>query len=292
MIRIIKKYFRELLDLHKKILFWPINQFLSNSNPYIAILAANTLLLLQRKNLIIQFDNNLRIFSIKDKKNYRHFFGHLVRGFLLYKNGILNRSKSLYDSYMLNRINFFKDDIVVDCGANYADLWLSLKDKIFQHNYICFEPGEKEFESIKKNALNSKINNMALSNKDGVFDFYVDENQADSSLFEPWKFSYKTKVKTITLTKYVQLNNIKKIKFFKVEAEGFEPEVLEGARDVFEIIEYIGVDVGYERGRNQEHTLSECTNILLDNNFFVLDANLKVPKVLYRNKKFVDNKIS
>ena len=96
---------------------------------------------------------------IKHKKEiYRHYFGHLLRGVGLYKNGILNRSKSFYDSYMMYRINFFKDDIVVDCGANYADLWLSLKDKILENNYICFEPGKKEFESIKNNTLSFRIN--------------------------------------------------------------------------------------------------------------------------------------
>ena len=52
-------------------------------------------------------------------------------------------------------------------------------------------------------------------------------------------------------------------------------------------IEYIAADLGPERGLDQECTLKEVVNILLDNNFKIVE--FKYPRVclLFRNKKFI-----
>ena len=49
----------------------------------------------------------------------------------------------------------------------------------------------------------------------------------------------------------MQEKNIKRIKFFKIEAEGAEPEVLEGSKNSLKIIDYIGVDGSHERGKRR-----------------------------------------
>ena len=43
------------------------------------------------------------------------------------------------------------------------------------------------------------------------------------------------------------------IKVFKVEAEGYEPEVLEGAIETLKLVEYVTVDFGAERGKNNNN---------------------------------------
>ena len=57
----------------------------------------------------------------------------------------------------------------------------------------------------------------------------------------------------------------------KVEAEGYEPEILLGAGDKINNFEYIAIDGGYEKGINKEQTFAEQTNILLDNGFELID---------------------
>mgnify|MGYP004180693817 CR=1 FL=1 len=51
-----------------------------------------------------------------------HYFSEEARGFSLYKHGLQSRANQLASSYLLETITFAKDDVVVDCGANYSDL--------------------------------------------------------------------------------------------------------------------------------------------------------------------------
>ena len=79
----------------------------------------------------------------------------------------------------------------------------------------------------------------------------------------PKSYERVEKIRTITLDDYVSKNNIQKIKLLKLEGEGFEPEILEGAVKAVNLIEFIAVDGAYERGVNKEETLSFACNFLL-----------------------------
>ena len=80
-------------------------------------------------------------------------------------------------------------------------------------------------------------------------------------------YSEKILVNTVTLDDYVEENNIEKIKFFKLEEEGSEIEVLEGAKNSLKKIKFISVDGGPERGIDRETTIEFAINYLLKNNF-------------------------
>ena len=79
--------------------------------------------------------------------------------------------------------------------------------------------------------------------------------------------------------------NIDKIKLLKIEAEGYEPEVLEGLGDKMRICQYIAVDGGYERGIKSEQTLTIITNHLLNNGFEMMDIYFPWCRALFVNKK-------
>ena len=65
-----------------------------------------------------------------------------------------------------------------------------------------------------------------------------------------------------------------KIKLFKIDAEGNEPEVLMGATSLLKNTEYISVDFGDERGIEQKTTIVDVNNFLTENNFNLIDFNL------------------
>ena len=91
-------------------------------------------------------------------------------------------------------------------------------------------------------------------------------------------------MEVIKLDNLIKNLGIKKIKLLKLEAEGFEPEILQGALSVIPICEYIAVDGGYERGQNQEQTFTTLTNILLENNFEIHDINFSWCRALFKNR--------
>ena len=65
--------------------------------------------------------------------------------------------------------------------------------------------------------------------------------------------------------------NFKNIKLFKIDAEGFEPEVM-GAVNTLNQIDYISVDYGNERGIDNHSTVVEVTNFLYNSGFELFAA--------------------
>lgn len=255
-------------------------------NPAISVRVANMKLRFKGSNLRIKYNEKEKLFSIKDDDKV-YFFGNLIRGYGLYGKGLKRRAKILYDSYLLNNIEFSYEDYVIDCGANYGDLWLSLEGKIRPKGYITFEPGILEHKAIKVNAPDGTHNQLGLSNKIETARFFVNEQDADSSIVEPDSYSHFIDIETTTLSKYFQSQNLGKIKLFKLEAEGFEPEILEGALGIIKNIEYIAIDGGYERGKNHEETFSQICNSLLKENFTMISINFDWRRALFLNKRLI-----
>ncbi|MEL6954242.1 MAG: FkbM family methyltransferase [Pseudomonadota bacterium] len=218
----------------------------------------------------------------------RHYFGNFPRGTFLYKNGLKARGVELFRSYLMHNIAFEPGDIVIDCGANYADLWLELRAHIAPENYITFEPGRDEFASIVKNAPQARNNNRGLGDKTDTLKFYVNEHDADSSLIEPGHFTEIREVEVVTLTSYIQAEGISAVKVLKLEAEGFEPEILTGAADILPLVSYIAIDGGRERGIAREETFSRQTNFLLSFGFEMVDVSFKWGRALFANRALLE----
>ena len=257
---------------------------------------------LNKNNLEITIEsNNLDKFTEESKELNqkiscfisKELRSRAINGYI--KKGILFSGKRLAKNYSLEKIIFHESDIVIDCGANFGGLWIYLNLLNIPIKYICVEPGSFEFRGISKTInyqRNSKIHsyliNKALSSQNGKTNFFYSE-EADSSLIEYKGYSKKYVVETITLDSLIKelaLQN-KKLKLLKLEAEGTEPEVIKGGMDVIKNIEYIAADLGPERGFNQEITLKEVANILLQNNFEIIDIVYPRLCVLFKNKNLL-----
>ena len=81
-------------------------------------------------------------------------------------------------------------------------------------------------------------------------------------------------------------NKIQKIKFLKIEAEGSEPEVLKGSKEILSRVDYIGVDGSPERGIKNETTIDYAIEFLNKNGFKVEASNINknYAKALFKNK--------
>ena len=65
------------------------------------------------------------------------------------------------------------------------------------------------------------------------------------------------------MDEYIAKNNIKEIKLLKIEAEGNEPEVLQGSKKFLKLIKFIAIDGGPERGLKKETTIEFAKDYLL-----------------------------
>ena len=245
----------------------------------ISIKLINIVLFFKKKKTIFGICKKRNLFFVKNNKD-QHYFHNLNRGFNLYYQGLKKREYQLIESYKLEHIKLRKNDLVIECGANYGDLWLYLKDKINPGNYITFEPGINEYKSLVNNAPFSKHVNKALGNENKILKFYINEKDADSSIIKPKNFESIRKIEVIRLDDFIAKEKINKIKLLKIEAEGFEPEILEGCKKSLRKISYIAIDGGNERGINLEETMSRQLNFLINNGFKLKEMNFKWGRAL------------
>ena len=98
---------------------------------------------------------------------------------------------------------------------------------------ICFEavlPVFNELNKIKKFYNNVITHNLAVSNFEGVSDFYVDDKRLSNSSFQNLVEGQKIQVDTVTIDSLKLVD----VGFIKVDVEGVELDVLNGASETID----------------------------------------------------------
>lgn len=169
-------------------------------------------------------------------------------------------------------IKIEEGEIVVDIGANIGEFSLSIAETAGQ--VYSFEPDPEVFRALQKNLLsyeNCQSFPLALADSEGEIEFFLSTNGADSSAIVPDTYDKKITIPATTLDAFVKARNIPKLDFLKVEAEGFEPEVLNGASETLQTVRKIVVDCGPER--RGEPTFDACNKILMTHGFSTIRRN-------------------
>jgi FkbM family methyltransferase len=233
-----------------------------------------------KKGVKYRFNKPLFNITERESSNTVHYF--IKPRAVMYRYGLKRRVSAVAKSYLLDQIYFDNDDLVVDVGANCGDLIPYFTNQ----RYVGFEPSPAEFKALQQNSKsNCKIYNFAVSDKEIEADFYISSAGADSSLHKPPVVEKIIRVKQIRLDKFIN----EKIKLLKVDAEGAEVEVINGAENLLSKIEFIAIDLGFEKGIEQETTAPPVFNFLYQNDF-MLYAVGKQERYLFQNSKISSNK--
>ena len=162
------------------------------------------------------------------------------------ENFVLNVTERYRGHYCENNYEIFstelflnllkEDSIVVDVGANYGYYSLLASTKNKKGKTYAIEPVIENFEVLNRNILENSFfqvisYNLAISDKSGEKEFCISE-ASDSSGFHGnpnAKIIKKIKIKTESLD---NLFRGKRIDIIKIDAEGHEPYVIDGAREV------------------------------------------------------------
>ena len=224
----------------------------------------------------LHYEENLYFYSKDDLKIF-----YPNKRVIRYVDNYPLQLLTLFNSYCLNSINFQTKDVIIDCGANVGELFFAFKYKDLNIKYIGFEPDKETYNCLKKNIKsdNSELFNIALNNETKITKFYLDNEGGNSSLID---FG-TNKFVDVQVKKMDDMEINEKIKLFKIDAEGNEPEVLMGATSLLKNTEYISVDFGDERGIEQKTTIVEVNNFLTENNFKLIDFSDYRLIGLYKN---------
>jgi len=181
-----------------------------------------------------------------------------------------------------NNIN--KKPIIFDVGANDGQS-IERFSSIFPKSTIhSFEPIKECYEKIiqiyNKNKL--IINNFALGDKDCERIFYINKNSYTSSFFkindkyedlvnsDGINKSAKKKIKT--LDGYVNLHKIKKIDILKIDTQGYELNILKGAKkSLKKKIKFIELELTIADYYKKKVNFYEIDKVLSKNNFILYD---------------------
>ncbi len=198
------------------------------------------------------------------------------------------RFRELSDDYALDRVDFRPGGIVLDVGANIGEVSLICRE--FGAVVYAFEPDPVEFSCLEANS-DSQIypQCVALWNSTGLSTLFLANETSDSSLFEPVKSEGLATVGTKTLDDWAEENLApgQIIDLIKLEAEGAEPEILEGASKTLSQVRFISADVGFERpgAVGLESTLPAVANFLLARNFSIVWCGSRRMVLLFKNTK-------
>ena len=202
-----------------------------------------------------------------------------------FKRGVTQRVDTLASQYCLDGLDIEPGGLFIDCGANIGELGLWARAKGLA--YVAFEPEELEALCCDLNNFGGRAETRreALWSKTTRLPFFSKPESADSSVFEVEGGLQRDDVAAMALDDSLDLSGISGTVIFKVEAEGAEPEVLEGAARSLGSVDWVAVDCGYERGSDQAHTFVETNSLLHDHGFSLCRANLRRITALYRNAK-------
>ena len=141
-----------------------------------------------------------------------------------------------------------RDSLVIDIGAHVGEFAIAAAP--YAKNIICFEPDPIVRAALIENTKNLKNVNVlpfALSDQTKTAKFFVATAHADSSFVEPEKYDLIIQVDARRLDSLnIETNSYSRV-ILKMDAEGFEPEVLEGGGNWLNKLDIVAIDVSPER---------------------------------------------
>lgn len=176
--------------------------------------------------------------------------------------GVLARHQNLLK---IANVEIGKEGVIIDVGANVG-IFSKLARELYPHASIySLEPIGEIFDCLKKNLegdLNTNIFNIALGNSEGVHRMLFSNQNSEISRVDT---KGNVMVNMQKLDEFAQANKIKKIDLLKIDTEGFEDEVLLGAKNTLAITRYIFIELTLEHNTN--YTLSSLMALLYSKNY-------------------------
>jgi len=184
-----------------------------------------------------------------------------IEGFTIHANpfelvGTFIVQQYRYDSIVEPKLG----DVVFDIGAYVGDTALWFSKAVGSHGKVyAFEPEPRNFEKLKANLERNKVTNviplqLALSENEG--EMRVATGGSSSTMTQA---GTGTLVKVTTIDKFAEANKLPRVDFIKMDVEGHELKVLEGAHETIKTFKPSLALSAYHRGDD----LIELTKFLL-----------------------------
>jgi hypothetical protein len=251
---------------------------LSESNYYLYILYLSRVLSVFRitsrikAKEIYPFENlDFPIYKIiQENKIFLIQSKYRISRFLL---GSVRASERQWERYNFDTVLMGEiPDLLIDVGANIGEFSYAAYSRKIKR-VLAIEPDFIARKCLESNlsATGTEIIPFALGNQIGETYFYLNTATADSSLEPDENGSIKVKVQMETLDSLETKLNLKGKIALKMDAEGFEVEVLNGGENLLKSVFWIAIDGGPER--SGKPTFESVVKLLKGMGFSILNVD-------------------
>jgi len=201
-----------------------------------------------------------------------------------------------------------KEPIIFNVGAHNGESIKRYRNIFKNAKFHSFEPQKKNFFKLKKYENNKiKINNFALGAQNKILKFNINDDDSTSSFLKPFhseklinkklKLNKIENIKIETLDRYVEKHRINTIDILKIDVQGFERDVLLGAKKTLKnIVKIVELEIIFIDYYQKKSSFYELENILYPMGFELFtvsspvlkdkDYQLKWLDAIYISKKF------
>lgn len=222
------------------------------------------------------------------------------------------RKKNLnFDDIYKKKIR--ENPLIFDIGANQGQSIERFKKIFEQPNIHAFEPIKSEFNILKEKYYSDKnitLNNLAVGNINNQKKIFYVNAKTSTSSFNKLKSNSKwlktrskelnistnkfikesVKINIVTIDNYCLKNNIKRIDILKIDTQGYEDKILEGAQKVLSsgIVSIIELEIMFDNVYQKYLTFSKIEKFLIHNNFRLGGINLTNNNLFFNISFFAD----
>lgn len=184
-----------------------------------------------------------------------------------YAKGIAARLDQVTGSYLRGKIKIPAGAVCINVGANVGEVSLRLA-MMGAGQVIAIEPDPQTFRILRANVGDNPIIplNAAAWRSDEEVKIFLLPEKADTSIFN--ESDRSTMASGRRLDSIAADYGLDRIHLILGDAEGAEPEVLEGASGILNKTNYVSLRCSAER--NGETTLDRCESILRDFDFDII----------------------
>jgi len=165
------------------------------------------------------------------------------------------------------------EPIIFDCGSNIGLSVFFFKEFYPNSKIIAFEPDNQTFHLLKKNVESKQLSkitliNKAVSNQNGIFDFYPVKNMDAPpvmSLIQNEYSSNSIKVESLNFADFIK--HFKLVSLCKIDIEGAESYVLESLLNSNLLCRVKVYIIEYHHWVSQKYSLNEFIRIFKEHNY-------------------------
>lgn len=200
--------------------------------------------------------------------------------------------------------------LFIDVGANIGQTANQIREAFPQATIHSVEPVQKTYAVLQQNTKgkNVQTHNIALGSKNEIIEVKIDKGNTNSSINSMQNEKneiasgdvYVEKIQVVATIDFCKKHEINVIDYLKIDTEGFDLEVIKGAKELLEkdAIGFVEAEVSMNPGNTFHVSFEEVKKYMENHNYHlfglyeqVLEWKTKEPVLRRSNAVFISAKL-